>query len=116
MERIVAIIQQFETLLTQGQDTALLHYSLGNAYFQQENLPKALEHLERAVTLDPEYSAAWKGYGKALASHGQIQAAIDAYTQGIAVANHKGDRQAAKEMTVFLKRLQNALDKKVTSH
>ena len=32
-------------------------------------------------------------------------AAINAYQQGIQVAEQKGDKQAAKEMQVFLKRL-----------
>jgi len=41
----------------------------------------------------------------------QIQKAIDAYTQGIEIAEKKGDKQAAKEMTVFLKRLQKTLAK-----
>lgn len=105
MERTQAIIQQLEALLVKGQDNALLRYSLGNAYLQQENLPVAIEHFARAVVLDPQYSAAWKGYGKALAHNQQIQAAIDVYTQGIQVADNNGDRQAVKEMTVFLKRL-----------
>jgi len=33
-------------------------------------------------------------------------AAIDAYQNGIRVAEERGDKQAAREMAVFLKRLQ----------
>ena len=59
----------------------------------------------KALRQDPEYSAAWKLYGKALQASDDSVAAIEAYERGIVVAERKGDKQAAKEMTVFLKRL-----------
>ena len=34
--------------------------------------------------------------------------AMDAYRRGIAAAEAKGDKQAAKEMTVFLRRLEKS--------
>jgi hypothetical protein len=37
---------------------------------------------------------------------GRPAAAIEAYTRGIATAERRGDKQAAKEMTVYLRRLQ----------
>lgn len=99
-------IENFEALLAQGQDNALLRYTLGQAYLKQQVFAKAQTHFAQALVFDPNYSAAWKGYGKALAEEGKIQEAIATYTQGIVVAEKKGDKQAAKEMTVFLKRLQ----------
>jgi tetratricopeptide (TPR) repeat protein len=101
-------IVAFETLLAQGQDNALLRYGLGNAYLQQQDFPRAIVHYTKALTFDSDYSAAWKNYAKALAENGQIPEAITAYTQGIAIAEKKGDKQAVKEMQVFLKRLQKS--------
>ncbi len=98
-------IAAFEALLAQGQDNALLRYGLGNAYFQQNNYPVAITHYAQALIFDPEYSAAWKSYAKALMENQQTQEAIEAYTQGIVIAEKKGDKQAVKEMQVFLKRL-----------
>ena len=90
-------------LATQGE-SALLRFSLGNACL--ETAPaQAIEHLRRAVALDPEYSAAWKLLGRALAARGAATDARAAYAQGIEVAARRGDIQAAKEMRVFLKRL-----------
>ena len=43
--------------------------------------------------------------GKALIEAAREREAIAAFTQGITVATAQGDVQAAKEMTVFLKRL-----------
>jgi Tfp pilus assembly protein PilF len=83
----------------------LLRFSLGSALLKDGDVTGAIEHLAEALRQDPEYSAAWKIYGKALQASGDSVAAIEAYERGIAVAERKGDKQAAKEMTVFLKRL-----------
>lgn len=101
-------IENFEALLASGRDNALLRYALGNEYFKAGDSERATKHLELALNMDPEYSAAWKLLGKIRAELGQVAAAIKAYQSGIEVADRKGDRQAAKEMNVFLKRLLRA--------
>ena len=68
---------------------------------------QAIEHLNKAIELDPDYSAAWKAYGKALQLNGNLNDAIKAYKKGIMVADKNGDIQASREMSVFLKRLLN---------
>jgi len=100
------IIENFEKMLDQGRDTALLRFGLGNEYLKQAQPDRAAEHLRKAVELDASYSAAWKLLGKALTAVGDSGAAIEAYISGIAAAESKGDKQAIKEMQVFLKRLQ----------
>jgi len=92
-------------MLAAGKDDALLRFTLGNAYLGDDP-ERAAEHLERAVEYDPDYSAAWKILGKALSAAGRGDAAIEAYRQGIEAADRNGDIQAAKEMKVFLRRLQ----------
>ena len=62
------------------------------------------------MTRDPKYSAAWKLLGKALSYSGEPAEALNASRQGIAVAEARGDKQAAKEMTVFAKRLEKSRD------
>lgn len=104
-----SIIQNLEKLLQQGRDTALVRYSLGNEYFKLGQFDAAISHLRVALQTDPDYSAAWKLLGKALSEDGQQQAALDAYRQGIQVAEAKGDKQAAKEMAVFAKRIEKIL-------
>lgn len=98
------IIDNFEKMLEAGQDSALLRYSLGNAYLELDPI-KAVTHLEQAVNLDPSYSAAWKILGKAQTAAGRPDKAIKIYEQGIKIAEQKGDVQALKEMRVFLRRL-----------
>ncbi|MGH8496765.1 MAG: tetratricopeptide repeat protein [Gammaproteobacteria bacterium] len=99
-------IETFEAMLARGQDNALLRFSLGGEYLKAGNPERALEHLNSAVRQDPAYSAAWKLLGKAATASGRSEEAIDAYRRGIEVAEARGDRQAAKEMRVFLRRLE----------
>ncbi len=99
-------VERFEALLAAGKDNALLRFSLGMHYLNANEAARAVDHLRAAVAHDPAYSAAWKLLGKALADTGERAAAMEAYSAGIAAAEKRGDKQAAKEMTVFLRRLQ----------
>ena len=105
-----AALETFERLLAAGKDSALLRFSLGNEYMKAANPNAAVEHLARAVAQDADYTAAWKVYGKALVAAGRHDEAIVAYRDGIAAAKRKGDRQAEKEMGVFVRRLEKARD------
>ena len=98
-------IDALTNMLQQGQDNLLLRFGLGQAYINEKQPERAIEHLEKALTFDKEHSAAWKLLGKAFAATGQDEKAIETYQRGIEIAENKGDIQAAKEMKVFLKRL-----------
>lgn len=96
----------FEKLLAGGKEGALLRFGLGNEYLKLGEPAAAAGHLRRAVELDRHYSAAWKLLGKALAEAGDAKGALAAYREGIAAAEAKGDKQAAKEMAVFARRIE----------
>ena len=100
-DRISALL----AMLGRGQDSSLLRFSLGNEYSGAGRFEEAAGHLRQAVRLDRNYSAAWELLGRVLANLERDDEAIAAYREGIAVAEQNGDRQAVKEMTVFLKRL-----------
>jgi Tfp pilus assembly protein PilF len=101
----VSLTENLESMLAAGRDDALLRFSLGNAYLKDQP-QRAAEHLARAVEFDPDYSAAWKILGKALTECAREEEAKQAYVRGIAAAERNGDIQAAKEMRVFLRRLE----------
>ena len=101
-------IDSLEAMLARGTDNALLRYTLGCACAKAGREEEGLGHLERALSHDPGYSAAWKAYGRALAGAGRTDEAIEAYRRGIEAATSKGDIQAAKEMRVFRRRLEKA--------
>lgn len=95
-----------EAMLAKGIDNSLLRFGLGKAYLDAADAAQAVQHLQRCVELDPGYSAAWKLLGKALLDSDDKAGAAQAWEQGISSAQHKGDKQAEKEMSVFLRRLQ----------
>ena len=101
----ISIIANLEKMLDGPRDGALLRYSLGIEWLKSGDPIKAAGYFREALAFDRNYSAAWKQLGKALSDHDQLPEALDAYRQGIAVATSKGDLQAAKEMTVFARRL-----------
>lgn len=100
------VVRNLEALLAQGKESALLRFSLGNEYLKLAETWVAIYQLKRALELDPNYSAAWKLLGKALTEAGLPREALETYRKGIAAAERKGDKQAAREMAVFAGRLE----------
>jgi len=98
-------IENLKTMLTNGQDSLILRFGLGQAFIKAKEFDEAIEHLLKALDFDAEYSAAFKLLGKAYVQTEQIELAIETYEKGIEIAERKGDIQAAKEMKIFLKRL-----------
>ena len=101
-------LASFLKMLDAGKESALLRYSVGNEYAKAGDAVNAALHLRHAVTLEPEYTAAWKLLGRALADSGHIDEALAAYAEGIAVAGRRGDKQAQREMQVFARRIERS--------
>jgi Tfp pilus assembly protein PilF len=97
-------------LLASGRDSALLRFSLGSEYLKNDDAVSAAEHLRVAVVLDATYSAAWKALGRALESMSSSAEALAVFKEGIAVAERNGDKQAAREMSVFARRIERRLN------
>jgi predicted Zn-dependent protease len=105
---VSSLVERLEAMLAGGRDGALLRFGLGQALYNDGRAGEAVGHLERAVQLDPAYSAAWKLLGRARADSGDRTGAATAWREGVAAATARGDKQAAREMQVFLKRLERA--------
>jgi Tfp pilus assembly protein PilF len=100
------LIESLEKLRGTPRDGALLRYSLGLEYLKAGSREQAIGELRESVARDARYSAAWKLLGRALEEGGREDEARAAWTRGIEAARAKGDRQAEKEMGVFLRRLE----------
>lgn len=92
------------------RDGALLRFSLGNALLAEGDIAAAVVEFRAATAFDTNYSAAWKLLGNGLNASGERSAAMAAYARGIEVAEARGDKQASKEMQVFLRRLEKQGD------
>lgn len=99
------ITDRLEAMLEAGRDEPILRYTLAKQYLDAGNHAKALEHARVAVELDRDYSAAWRLLGQIQAAAGEEGAAAATFEHGIEVAERRGDKQVAREMRVFLRRL-----------
>jgi Tfp pilus assembly protein PilF len=99
------LLERLRKQLEAGRDSALLRLSMAQALLNSDP-PEALDHAERALAFDPRYTAALKARARALDLSGQIDLAINAYRGAIEVAAERGDKQAEREMQVWLRRLE----------
>lgn len=86
----------------------MLRLTLARLLAQTGQWDKAADHLQSALAQNPAYTAAWKELGQVRQSMGQNDIALAAWQKGIEVARSNGDKQAEKEMAVFLRRLLKA--------
>lgn len=105
----MGMMDNLQAMLAAGQDNALLRFTLASRLLKDGEAAASIEHFAAAIVQDPDYSAAWKLYGKALHQLGRFAEACEVYRAGIEAAERKGDVQAAKEMQVFLRRAEKAL-------
>lgn len=99
-------IQRLLKLVGGPRDNALLHHALGVEWLKAGNAAAAAQALEIALARDANFSAAWKLLGKARLEIGDQDGARNAWQSGLSAADERGDVQAAKEMQVFLRRLE----------
>jgi Tfp pilus assembly protein PilF len=87
------------------RDSAMLRLTLARLLAAQGELAQAETHLEAALDMDAAYTAAWKELGRVRQQNDDPAGAAEAWRRGIEKARENGDKQAEKEMTVFLRRL-----------
>jgi Flp pilus assembly protein TadD len=86
-------------------DTVAL-YGLGDAYLADNQFQNAIDTFQKIIRLKPDYTAAYRELGKALAKAGKNEEARDIYRKGIEISQKTGEGQTGKEMKVFLNRLE----------
>ena len=70
------LIARLEALLAKGGDAAALRLALASRYLDAGDAAAAVRHAEAAVRFDPEYSAAWEAFGRALTGAGRAAHAM----------------------------------------
>ena len=98
-------IESLKSLIGTPRDSALLRMAIATTLASDGKHAEAEEHLTQATEMDPAYTAAWKQLGKVRLSLDDTEGAGKAWQSGLDVARNNGDKQAEKEMRVFLRRL-----------
>ncbi|OLC90648.1 MAG: hypothetical protein AUG87_13725 [Candidatus Rokubacteria bacterium 13_1_20CM_4_70_14] len=86
-------------------DDPVVRFGLAGAYLDAGLAEEAVAEYREAVRLKPDYTAAYRGLGRALERAGRLDEARAAYGRGLEVARQTGDLQTGKEIEVFLRRL-----------
>jgi|GEM_PF-4427883 len=75
----VLSIQQFEIILNIDKNNPEIHNDVGVLYFQQENIEKAIYHLQQAVKLDPDNIDYKKNIADVYLQIGKMEEAVEYY-------------------------------------
>ena len=102
----MSLIENLENMLSSGNDSTMLRFGLGSAYFNEKSFEKAIPHLQRCIELDNSYSAAYKLLGRAQMHLNLMDQAKVTLEEGLLQATLKGDKQTEREITTFLKKLE----------
>lgn len=92
-------------LIGTPRDNAMLRLTVARLLAGNGRFPEAEQHLEAAIGMDENYTAGWKELGRVRLQRGDSARAAAAWRKGLEIARMQGDKQAEREMSVFLKRL-----------
>ena len=98
-------LDQLRQIVALDPDDATSQFLLGRELATQEQWDEACTALERAIEIQPDYSAAYRQLGNCLEKLERTSDAVAVYERGVAVAEEAGDLQAGKEMRAFLRRI-----------
>ena len=73
-------------MLARGVDNSLLRFGLGKACLDEGEAEQAMQHLQKCLSFDPAYSAAWKLLGQACLKQGLDAEACLAWENGLEIA------------------------------
>lgn len=88
-------------LAREPNDTFLL-YGIALEHKKLNDLKQTVAYLDRVIALDPGYCYAYHQKGLAFESAGDLDAAKQAYRDGIEAARRKGDAHAQSEIEAAL--------------
>jgi Fe-S cluster biosynthesis and repair protein YggX len=100
-----ARIEQFKKMAEADPTNELGHFSLGRAYMDAGQAKEAVASFERAIEINPNLSKAYQLMASALLTVGLKDPAIARLTQGVKVADARGDVLPRNEMIKMLKDL-----------
>jgi Fe-S cluster biosynthesis and repair protein YggX len=100
-----ARVEQFRKMAEADPENALAHFSLGKALLEAEQHAEAARSLQRAIALDPNIGKLYQLLAEAQLGTGHRDYAVETLTNGVRVAQGRGDLLPRNEMIAKLKEL-----------
>ncbi|MGD0541238.1 MAG: hypothetical protein ABSB33_06965 [Tepidisphaeraceae bacterium] len=95
-------MDKLRQMLEKSPGDAFLLYAVALEYRKSGDAKSAMEYLDKVIQHDWGYCYAYHQKGQILESSGEIDAARQAYRQGIDAAARKGDEHAGQEIAAAL--------------
>lgn len=89
-------------MLEKEPGDVFLNYALAMEYMANEEVPQALEQLQKVLSLDPDHLPCYYQLGKASEALNQNEQAIVYYKQGVELAKKQNNRKALGELNEAL--------------
>jgi predicted Zn-dependent protease len=98
-------LEQIRALIADDPHDAMLRFALGNEYFQQEQYAEAIEALQAALDLDPEYAFVYIQLAEAYEKSHQAGLARQTVEAGRGPAVRNGDPNLIRQLDDIAARL-----------
>ena len=98
-------IEQFRKMANDDPNNELGHFSLGRALLDGGQFAEAVHSFDRALAINPNLSKAYQLAATALLRTDKRDAAVDRLTNGVKVADARGDVMPRGEMVKMLQDL-----------
>lgn len=98
-------IEQFRKMATDDPNNELGHFSLGKEYLQVGQYDDAIASFRRVIQLNANVSKAYQLLASALLKQGKKDDAVKSLTDGVQVANARGETLPKNEMVKMLQEL-----------
>jgi Tfp pilus assembly protein PilF len=95
-------MEKLQQMLEKSPGDTFLLYAVALEYRKSGDNKSALEYLDKVIQHDWGYCYAYHQKGLVLESTGEIEAAKQAYRDGISAADRKGDAHAGQEIAAAL--------------
>jgi len=105
MAEVASRIEQFRKMAEADPSNELGHFSLGKAYMDSALFPEASASFEKALSINPNNSKTYELLSASLLQQSMKDAAIARLTQGVKVADERGDLMPRNAMVKMLKEL-----------
>jgi len=92
-------VQVFHECIEIEDKSSVAHYNLGRYYFSKDDLDASRNHLNRAVTLSPQYKEAWYALGKTMCLLGHIKKAQQAFQKVLNIDPEHNDSEKWLDFT-----------------
>ncbi len=109
MSELTDRIERFQKMADADPQNELGHFSLGRALMEGQQFPQAVESFRRAIAINPNLSKAYQLIGQCLISENKPGEAVAALTDGVKIADARGDVMPRNEMIDLLKSLGAAI-------